>query len=420
MAALVNRALPGSIIPMRLPATAEIAPFVNKSVDFRFRGMNLSFRLSHGLFSSFDIDEGTRLLLKSIAQRIDLAGVGSALDVGCGVGIIGACIRSQAEGAHVLMQDRDALAAAFAHENCRVNGLEGVAVDCNLAFWGLGGRRFDLVTSNIPAKAGAPVLESFFRHAAGCLSIHGTAAVVIVSTLAKLAHSVVDALGCEVLYEEDGRGYSVVHFRAGRAAPESDRDREDLSPYIRTRAGFSRAGVSYSLQTAHSLPDFDTLGHALELSLDLLSGIAVRGSVLAWNPGQGHLPVWLLSRPGSSIGNLILASRDILECAVTERNMLERGAAPDGVLAACSEGHLRQLAPEASYDLLCAAVHPVPRVPWQADLSETARALLKPGGKLFLVGTSTEMHRFLDAPKGLKLRESRKRMGCRAALLEKP
>ena len=97
-----------------MDAQTAVARFVNKTVPFRFLGRDLVFQLSHALFSSFDIDDGTRALLKSIAQNVDVPALGSVLDVGCGVGVIGACLRAHAPRAKTVLQDRDALAAAFA------------------------------------------------------------------------------------------------------------------------------------------------------------------------------------------------------------------------------------------------------------------------------------------------------------------
>ena len=76
--------------------------------------------------------------------------------------------------------------------------------------------------------------------------------------------------------------------------------------------------------------------------------------------------------------------------------------------------------PEGSFDLLIAAPHPIPRVPWQGELARSATALLAPGGELLVVGTSTEMHRFMDQNHGLRPRISRKHAGFRAAILRKP
>lgn len=398
----------------------DISRFVNKTVALRFKGRDLSFHLSHALFSSFDIDEGTRLLLKSIAQNVDLGAVRSVLDIGCGVGVIGAAMAARTASASIVMQDRDALAAAFAAENCRLNHLEQVDVRCALAFHGLGDRIFDLVTSNLPAKAGKPVLHSFFRHAAGCLSAGGIAAVVIVASLAPLARETLDALGCRIVHIEATRSYTVIHFGAGQAGPETDDERQDLSPYIRTSARFSTGDSGYSLQTAYSLPDFDTLGYAVELSLGVLAEAASAPAVLVWNPGQGHLPVGLLSQHGRTISSFSIAGRDGLECAITALNLSSIGRTPARVAALPSEADLAVAFPGESFDLLIASARPIPRAPWQADLAAAAARLVKKGGELFVVGSSTDLHRYLDQKNSFQLKSSRKLYGFRAVIQRKP
>ena len=404
--------------PAPPPANARdslVESFTNKIVRLRFHGKDLSFRLSHALFSSFDIDEGTRLLLKSIAQRIDLRRIQSAIDIGCGIGVVGACIRAASPDSAVLLQDRDALAAAFAEENWRANALGHPAVDCGLGFWHIGGRSFDLVTSNLPAKAGRPVLESFFRLAIGCLAPGGTVAVVIVAPLSEMAVSAVKALECPILHMESSREYTVLHFAKGTAAPAAA-TREDLGPYIRARSTFAHEGTAYELETAFSLPDFDIVGHGLSLQLELLSDITGMGNVLVWNPGQGHLPAFLVSRQTGLTG-LSIASRDSLECEITGRNMKRLGQPPLLVKSVASDGCLAEAFAGRSFDLLCANPHPVPRVPWQAGLRTSAIALLKTGGRLCVSGTSTEIHRFLEQAAGLRLLASRKHYGFRAAIL---
>jgi SAM-dependent methyltransferase len=392
-----------------------VEAYTNKIVRFRFQGKDLSFRLSHALFSSFDIDEGTRLLLKSIAQRIDLGRIRSALDIGCGIGVAGACIRAASPGCAVLLQDRDALAAAFAKENWRENDLGDVAVDCGLGFWHIGGRSFDLVISNLPAKAGRPVLESFFRHALACLANGGMAAVVIVAPLADVALSAVRNLGCSLHHAESSRNYTVLHFSTGNANPTVV-EQEDLGPYIRARSSFAHRGTAYELETAFSLPDFDTMGHGLSLQLELISDLSGVADVLVWNPGQGHVPAFLFSRQTGLTG-LSIASRDALECEITRRNMTLRGLTPVAVRTAPSEICLPEAFAGRRFDLLCAEPHPTPRVPWQAALRESAFALLKAGGRLCISGTSTEIHRFLDQTSGFRLLATAKHAGFRAAVL---
>ena len=111
---------------------AEMNPidiYVNKSVPLKFKGQEMSFELSHALFSSFDIDAGSRLLLKLVAKNVEDGLVGSILDVGSGVGVLGvACARGY-PGASLRLRDRDALACAFSERNARRNKVRGATVD---------------------------------------------------------------------------------------------------------------------------------------------------------------------------------------------------------------------------------------------------------------------------------------------------
>ena len=118
----------------------------------------LRLALSQSLFSSFDVDVGTRLLLKTIAKEVDLQAVQSALDVGCGVGTLGLAVKKAAPHIALTVQDRDALAVAFTQMNARRNKIGGVTAVAGLAFQYISGS-FDLILSNLPGKAGEPVLR---------------------------------------------------------------------------------------------------------------------------------------------------------------------------------------------------------------------------------------------------------------------
>jgi SAM-dependent methyltransferase len=380
--------------------------------------MAFRFRLSHALFSSFDVDDGTRLLLKSIAARVDMAGVRSVLDVGCGVGVLGICVGAHAPTADVLLRDRDALAAALAAENAAANRLPRAATGVALGLRGLGERGFDLILCNVPAKAGAPVIGSLFQEAAAHLAPEGMAAFVIVEPLAELGLSAAAAAALETSWTERGGRYLVLHLRrAPSAAPAPIPP--DISAYIRGKGSWTCEETTWEAETAFSLPDFDTLGYSILSALPVLSDAAVKGEVLVWNPGQGHIPVFLARRRGRWLKGISLASRDALELAISERNLRSCGMAPLAVGALPTEESLARARPPGSVDLLCAVPHPVPRVPWQEDLLASARALLSPRGRLLVTTTSTEAQRLLAVRGGFRLAAGRKHLGFRTVLLER-
>jgi len=336
--------------------------------------------------------------------------------------VLGICVGAHAPGAEVLMRDRDALAAAFAAQNASENGLPRAVVDVALGLQGLGDRRFDLILCNVPAKAGAPVIGSLFREAAVHLSGHGTAAFVIVEPLAELARTSAAGAGLETAWTEQGGRYLVLHLRPAAAASGGGAhfsDAPDISAYIRSRRSWDCEGTSWEAETAYSLPDFDTLGYSIVSALTILSEVSVKGEILVWNPGQGHLPVFLARRRGRWIAGISLASRDALELAISERNLRSHGMAPRSVGAFPAEQALGAALPPGSVDLLCAMPHPVPRVPWQEDLLAVARALLSPRGRLLVGTTSTEAQRLVAARSGFRLVAGKKHLGFRSVLLER-
>ena len=77
-----------------LPSGKELYAYglLNKQVIFPYAGRRLHFWLSRSLFSSDDIDTGTRALLTAIADRLGDLRMKTVLDLGCGSGIIGVAL----------------------------------------------------------------------------------------------------------------------------------------------------------------------------------------------------------------------------------------------------------------------------------------------------------------------------------------
>jgi SAM-dependent methyltransferase len=396
---------------------ADLERYVNRTVRYAFFGEELSFALSHALFSSYTVDQGTTLLLKTVAKRIDLPSISSVLDVGCGVGVIGICLARKAPHLKILMQDRDALALVFSKENGRRNGIANAEYSCALALWGLGERKFDLIASNWPAKAGPAVLADFCRRAPRYLTKDGVAAVVIVHTLAESMERLLRECGHRIQHAERTAEHAVFHFRAG-PADASPAGGDEFAPYLRTRRSFRPYGVAYELATVYGLPDFDDVGFQTAALLDMLREETPSGNLLFWNPGQGHAPAFLLGRRGE-VSGATLCSRDMLELEASRRNLESLGAMPPVCRAVPTESDLGNVAAVSRFDMLCALPHPVPGVRWQEDLLRSASRLLVPEGRLCVAGTSTEMGRFLDHLSGFRLKKQHRQRGFRAAMLHR-
>ena len=428
--------------------------YTNKRVAFRFSGASVQIDLSQALFSSFDIDSGTKFLLGVAGKQIELEKTERIADVGCGTGAIGIALLKANGLASCVFQDRDALALEFAQSNCDVNGVSARSRFAG----GLGMQpvdgEFDLILSNLPAKAGLPVLAELSSEISWRLKPGGVGAVVIVSPLADALGEMLSGCGAKVFHTEDRKSHRVYLFRPNTARANGalfERIAGKLDPYIRGRKRFSHGGISYELDTVYNLPDFDTLGRETVLAMDLIDKRLDRafvrnasGKVLIWNPGQGHLAVYLLRRfPDLQPDRLILASRDALSLEISRRNIslmapatgdsaavlhipaLERAVSLKTTTAPAQPG---EPWPEdavvrdgggAQVSLELLLPHPVPGVHWEEEAALTLSRSLEPGGAAIASAASTEIHRFLGAIHGLVLHDSRKYRGSRAVVLRK-
>lgn len=303
-----------------------IERYSNKEVPFRFNGVDLSFFLSQRLFSSYTIDTGTKLLLKTLAKEIDFSRIKRLVDVGCGVGVIGLSLKKKYPDIGVTLQDRDALAIEFSKENAGYNEIKEINYNGNLVLDGIEEGSQDLILSNLPAKAGNTVLSEFITKSLDFLTPNGICAVVVVTTLRDTIQTAIRKTEAEIIFNEDTREYSVFHYKGNinSKKPDNMSNYEDLHEcYIRNTSDFQINKLRYALKTVYNLPGFDTVPYHIETAAQVLEKQPVSGRTLFWNPGQGHLPIIThLNNPGI-IAETTLASRDILQLKISKENLLE-------------------------------------------------------------------------------------------------
>ena len=63
--------------------------FFKKTIPFNFSGQRLLFRVSQDLFSSHDIDVGSKFLLRTVLTSPHVGRPLAILDLGCGYGPMG-------------------------------------------------------------------------------------------------------------------------------------------------------------------------------------------------------------------------------------------------------------------------------------------------------------------------------------------
>jgi len=113
-------------------------------------GKTMAFTSTWGLFSPEKLDDGSLMLL----DHIEFRKTDSSIDLGCGYGVLGmTAARECPEGQHLLI-DKDFVAIEYAKKNCFDNRLTNTEVQLSNGFRHVDpARRFDLVMSNLPAKA---------------------------------------------------------------------------------------------------------------------------------------------------------------------------------------------------------------------------------------------------------------------------
>jgi len=195
-------------------ASRPQAPSRPREVELQFRGRRYRFLTDRGVFSYGRVDRGTRLLL----EALEVGPRDEVLDLGCGYGVVGVVAATLAPEGKVVMVDVNARAVELARENARRHGLGNVEVLEGDLYGPVAGRRFDVIVTNPPIRAGRAVVRAVVEGAVRHLKPHGRFYLVArtaqgAKTLGKM---VAEVFG-QVEEVERGGGYRV--YRAtGRGA----------------------------------------------------------------------------------------------------------------------------------------------------------------------------------------------------------
>ncbi len=411
---------------MTEPVCQVIRAYGSKTVPLRFKGVDITLHLSHGLFSSYDVDTGTRLLLRVLSHYIDehtsalLPLPRRMLDAGSGTGVIGIALgtfflKQGWSDFHIRSQDRDELARQFTACNSTENGLHSPHLSAHTEPLLYDDGPYDWIISNIPAKAGLPVLEYFVHRSIALLEKQGKVFVVIVENLAETFKSWIIKVGGELIEETKGPEHRVFVYSVpsqvtlGVSSPQNEQH-FSWTPYIRHRSTYKILDIPYELQSLHGVADFDSphflnqLMAALSAKLkdrlfDVLQQFAP-SPVLFFESDQGHFPLWFRNflnqnYPGNPI-QPVLAGRNILALEAARQNLLPETASVlvPAIDPELSLGDLRKAAGGTGYPLLFLFPEAVPKTErWQAYWIGLEG--LMGTGSIFCIGlTATEADRF--------------------------
>ncbi|WP_410512499.1 class I SAM-dependent methyltransferase [Paenibacillus sp. BR2-3] len=146
-----------------------------RTISTVLRGKSLRFTSDAGVFSKGDIDYGSRVLI----EAMDIPEGSAVLDVGCGYGPIGITAAHLAPKGHVTMIDINNRAVELARENSLQNGIRNVTVMQSDMLGALNGKKFDVILTNPPIRAGKAVVHGIFEQAYDHLNEGGTLWIVI-------------------------------------------------------------------------------------------------------------------------------------------------------------------------------------------------------------------------------------------------
>ena len=299
--------------------------YFKKTLTFKHEDKTVQFHVSQELFSSYEVDAGTRFLLRTLDQ-LPLEKVRRVLDVGCGYGPLGLTLQKLDKRRTVHLVDRDALAVDFAQQNAALNNLHNVQIYGSLGYDAVREQDFDLIVSNIPGKVGEAVIDHLIRGARPFLSPTGHVAIVLVTPLVPLVENVLAGMAdTAVTLQESTANHTVFHYRFTTTSAADPQPAFASGLYWRDQLPITYRKLSFTMQTAYGLPEFDTLGFTTRLFFNLLNDVPAKPveHLRVVNPGQGHTAVaaWRsLTRH-----KITLVDRDLLALQTTTHNLQQNG-----------------------------------------------------------------------------------------------
>lgn len=150
----------------------------HKDIHIRFNMFGKEYELlsDNGVFSKDGLDDGTRLLLETIAQA-DLGT--SILDVGCGVGPIGLILASVSPERSLTLIDVNDRALELAKRNAAILGVASRVQVLHSDVYHSIDSVYDTIVTNPPIRAGKKVTYAIYEGALSHLKEEGKLILVI-------------------------------------------------------------------------------------------------------------------------------------------------------------------------------------------------------------------------------------------------
>lgn len=402
-----------------MPENTDV--YFHKTVAFRFREQELKFRTSRQLFSSHDIDTGTRFLLRTIAE-VGYPPFKRVLDVGCGYGPLGLTLKKLYPESMVHLFDRDALAVDYSRQNTALNRLTGIEIYGSLGYDDVKRNDFDLIVSNIPDHAGEKVITYLLKEARCFLAPGGIAAIVVVTPLEKMVEKVLAGTpDMEIILMRKRSGHAVFHYRFSdvKTPPRTEDSALERGIYYWQDINIRIGNIEYQMQTADGLPEFDSLSYGSELLIKALEELEGRNynNALVYNPGQGHIAVALWKLMES---NISLVDRDLLALRYSKLTLNINGCPDDRISVFHQAG--MDLKPGCKFSLILGSLREDESKEATFSLLDKANALLADDGGILISASATAINRLTEYVRSqelLRIRARERRRSYGLLLLEK-
>jgi 16S rRNA G1207 methylase RsmC len=397
--------------------------YYKKTIEYGYRGNRLYFKVPQSLFSSQDIDIGTRHLLDTLSnERIDV--YNKVLDLGCGYGPIGISLKSFYKQGTVHMVDKDSLALDFSKQNVKLNKQEGIKIYGSLGYDDVSDLGFDLIVSNIPAKVGEPVLSSMVEDAKFYLSPKGRVAIVVIDSIGDYVTNVLkENKNINVTFYKRWAGHLVFHYQFINDEFINSKPKVgafEKGIYNRGQKNIYIKGSKVSIDTAYGLPEFDTLSFETEMLINKLVELKyVKISrALIFNPGQGYIPSALFKY--CETNEIVLADRDLEALRVSRKNLISNGFDSNRIFL-YHDADFSQL-DDGTFDLILGVLRDKEEFKINFMNIEMLSKFLSKNGSIILASSSTHITRvekFIRKNKFLNVIGRQKSKGKSVLLLRK-
>ncbi|MCB1755251.1 MAG: methyltransferase [Gammaproteobacteria bacterium] len=172
----------------------------------QLRGFEFEFHSTWGLFSPRAIDEGSSLLL----DYLEIGETDHCLDLGCGYGPLGLTMARLAPAGRSVLIDKDYVAVDFSQKNAAINGIRNTDIFLSNGFSEIPReQRFDVVVSNLPAKAGKELFYLYFYDALIRMPLGAKLYVVTVNGLRGFVKRVFNEVFGNYKKLKQGKNYTV-------------------------------------------------------------------------------------------------------------------------------------------------------------------------------------------------------------------